>query len=1115
MKQNYYGRRRYRLLFSYLLLLFMFLNASVLLGQNNSFIVRGTIIDANTSESLPGASVYIPNTTTGTVTSVDGDFSLKVPEGTTLLRVRFIGYDEQELNIKKGKRLTVALEPQVNETDEVVVTAMGFRRDKKSLGYAISKVDGKDLTIAGVTTNPVEGLYGKAAGVGVASSIAGPMGSINIKIRGAAGLESSANTRPLFVVDGVPIYDKDNGMATRGYDPLNSFDYGSGINDINPEDIESMEILKGAKASVLYGSEGANGVVLITTKKGRKTRGLGVNVSYQHFWNDPVSFIDFQNEFGSGVNQYDVNMVKNKDKSESRHSVVSRYNFGPRFDGKPIQFIDGKIYPYQAYENNFINLFKSGSHDNVTAAISGASEKGSMRLAFTKSDYKGIMANNEQNKNVVSFSGRYKASNFATFEVTSNIYSVESKNRNPNIQSIVAFGINRDYPLQEITHLYKNADGSKFSAEENDWPTQSYSPTYLMNFLWHQNENSNIDDKFHYIGSARVNLRFTPHISFIGHAGLDYTDTDYTRKDPPIRLSPKVTGGSYRFSRRNDQVVNLKGFLTYNKSFFDNMFNVSALVAYSYRENSYNSIGVSTSGDLQFPNFWSIDNITSWPSIGDRGRARSHSYGSRVMHSMISSATLSFRDKVYVELQGRKDWNSTLPSYNNSYFYPGVAANWNFINAPGDALFNFAKVRVAWADVGRGAPGYYFLNNNYGASLIPNTEAIKISSPTTLISEYIKPERKREYEIGFDSRMFNNRLETNLSYYHSNTYDQISRINVPQSSALKQIKFNVGEQLNYGVEIYLKGSVVKNKNMRLDLTATAAIQRSEIKDLYNGISSNPIERIGNSVIVRASEGRPYGEIYMYDFARDDAGNKLVNNDGFYYLDKDKAMNVQGNIADKMLGGFMVDYFYKGFNVHVGIDYRLGGNIFSYSNYYLLGNGVSKQSLPYRDEANGGLAYYIDQSSGKQVRIPWEHNKPAPAGADEGRVYHDGVILPGKIAKEENGEVTYGDNNKILSAQEYYGQYINDMNNDFFPDNLYKNDYVKLREVAISYTFPAKWSKSIGIQKLTLSAMGRNLFYIYKSIPNIDSESTLGSNSFIENSFYPTTRSYGLGLNVSF
>ncbi|QZT37208.1 carboxypeptidase-like regulatory domain-containing protein [Halosquirtibacter xylanolyticus] len=548
------------------------MSSSVLFGQNGSFVVRGTIIDASTTEPLPGASVYIPNKTIGTVSNVDGNFSIKVPEGTALLRVRFIGYDEKEIEVRKGKRLTVPLVSQLNETDEVVITAMGFRRDKKSLGYAISTVDGKELTVAGVTTNPIEGLYGKAAGVGVASSIAGPMGSVNIKIRGAAGLESSANTRPLFVVDGVPIYDKDNGMATRGYDPLNSFDYGSGINDINPEDIESMEILKGAKASVLYGSEGANGVVLITTKKGRKTRGLGVNVSYQHFWNEPVSYIEFQNEYGTGENEFDINMVENDDGTETRESVVNRYNFGPKFDGSPIRFIDGKTYPYQAYENNFIDLFNTGSHDNVTAAISGASEKGSMRLSFTKSDYKGIMTNNKQDKNVVSFSGRYNASTFATFEVTSNLYSVKSQNRSPNIQQIVAFGINRDYPLQEIASLYKNEDGSKFNAEDNDWPTKNYSPTYLMDFMWHQNENSNIDDKFHYIGSARVNLRFTPHISFIGQAGLDYTDTDFTRKDPPRVLEPKIIGGKYAFERRNDQVLNLKGFLNYNRSFFDDKY---------------------------------------------------------------------------------------------------------------------------------------------------------------------------------------------------------------------------------------------------------------------------------------------------------------------------------------------------------------------------------------------------------------------------------------------------------------------------------------------------------------------------------------------------------------
>lgn len=1074
-------------------------------------VVTGTVTAQSDGKGIPSVTIVEKGTTNGNITDPDGKYSIKVSNPNAVLVFSFVGMKTKEVALNGKSSLNVVLETSSELVDDVVVTALGIKRDSKSLGYAISKVTSEQLTVAGNTLNPVVSLYGKAAGVGVTSRMAGPTGAVDIKIRGAAGLESSANTRPLFVVDGVPIYDQGSSMAARGYDPLNSFDYGSGINDINPEDIESMEILKGAKASVLYGSQGANGVVLITTKKGKKTRGLGVNVSTEHTWEKPHSYINFQNEFGSGTSQYDVDYATINGQ-QVRQIIKSRYNFGPKFDGTPIMFIDGVTRPYQAYPNNFINLFKTGSSDNTTVAISGGNDMGNMRLAYTNYNYNGILDRFNQNKNVVSLTGSMNVSDFASFEINSNLYSVKTQNRYPNIQDMVAWGINRDYPFDAIKGLYKSSTGEKFSSEGLGWPGQ-FAPSYLMNILWHQYEDTNIDDKFHYIGSARTTLHFTDWLYFVGQAGIDYTNTDYTTKNPIERFTPQNSGGKYAYSRNNVTVLNYRGFLNYEKKFMDNRLNVLTFIGGEYTRNSYTNINVSSYGNFDYNNYWTIDNGSNWPGYSERGKVRGNDYGSKVMYSAMASATISWLNDYYLELQARNDWSSTLAPGNNSYFYPGAAFNWNFTRWLDNNYLKFGKFRIAWADVGRDAPGYYYAYQSYSVGTLANTQAQVVNGPETLFAGNIKPERKRELEIGFDTRFFeNNRLEANFSFYTNNVYNQIMGVDLSAVTGATSIKINAGNVKNWGYELYVKGAVLETEKYRWELSATAAYQNSKVKKLYPGITSKTIGSVGSSVVVSAKEGKPFGDINMYDYKTDGNGHRIVDDNGYYVLDKSQ-MRVFGNITDKVFGGLMSDFFFKGFNFHVGVDYKFGGNLFSYSNYYLMGMGITKESLKYRDEDHGGLAYYINKNGNN---VAWQHNQAAPAESSDGRVYHDGVITPGVVRSggtDTNPE--YAENKKIISASSYYSSYIHDMSQDFQPDNLYKNNYVKLRELSISYIIPKKLVSIAGIQKLSVSLNARNLFYFYKTIPNIDAESALGSGSFTEYSFFPSVKTYGFGLNVSF
>ncbi|MBS1319399.1 MAG: SusC/RagA family TonB-linked outer membrane protein [Parabacteroides sp.] len=1050
---------------------------------------------------VAGASVAVKGTSKGTITDSDGKFVLNGVKKGEIIQISFLGYTTQEIAYKGQENLDIKLVEDSQAIDEVVVTALGMKRSHKSLGYALTTIKGDEFTLAGKAANPLTSLYGKAAGVGIQSSAAGPTGGVNIKIRGAASLESSSKTRPLFVVDGVPIHDQESSMATRGYDPLNSFDYGAGINDINPEDIESMEILKGAKASVLYGSEGANGVVLITTKKGANTRGLGVTASFQYTVEQPVSYIDFQNEFGTGTSVYDELTGKLPDGTSMRRLGTSRFNFGPAFDGKPIMDIDGNIINYEAQPDNFMDFFRKCYSDNVNVAIAGGNEMGNMRVSYTNYKYQGILDNFEQKKNILSFSGKMNASKFATFEINSNIYNIVTQNRYPNIGGLVSYGINRDQPFSTLERLYKDDSGYKRNKE--DLTMSSYASN-IMDLLWHQRENRNVDDKFHMITSLKGKFDFHKNVFLVLQGGIDYTDIEYNQKARVIQAEPNVVGGKYSRKEERYVVQNYDAMLNFDKNFMKDRLNVLAFFGGGYRSNEDKSINVSTYGDMLYPDWYSLNNEGSWPGAGDKGKVRGMSRGSSFLYSLYGGVTLSLDERYYVEITGRNDWASTLPAGNNSYFYPGISFNWNFKDQIPIPQLQFGKIRMAWADAGRPA-SRYFANNVFSLGQIAETEASIVTPPSALFSGLLKPERKREYEIGMDLRFFDqNRLEFDFSYYTNNVYDQIMSVPLSSTSGYSEIRINAGNVHNYGYEIFLKGTPLVGKDFRWDVSFTAANQYAKVKKLYPGITQKLIGG-GTGYKVVAEVGEPMGELLTYDYKKDEHGNRVVSSNGFYVLDYDAGFKKNSNINPSFIGGFNTSFYYKNFNINLGFDYKFGGALLSMSNYYLIGNGLSKESLPYRDEKHGGLAYYINEQN---VKVPCEHNTTAPAGAKDNRVYHDGLILNG--VKEDGSK-----NDIILSAYEYYSTFIHDMSADLQPDNIYKNDYIKFREIGISYTIPKRIVEKAKLQKVTLTATARNLFYLYKAIPNIDAESTLGTNSYEEYSFFPSTRSFGIGVSVSF
>lgn len=1078
-------------------------------AQNVS--VTGVVTD-QTAKPLNGVAVMVRGTSTGVNTDPQGRYTISVPERATLV-FSAVGFDEQTANVGVRRTINITMRQATIVTDRAVVTALGIRRDTRALGYATSTITGDDMIKAGTMINPLTTLYGKAAGLGIQSSVSGPMGSVNIKIRGAAGLESSSKTRPLFVVDGVPIYDTDGAINSRGYDPLNSFDYGSGINDINPEDIESMEILKGAKASVLYGSEGANGVVLITTKKGTNTRGLGVTMSWQHTWEKPHSYIEWQNEYGEGNStDWDASFKPKEGESGFDYHVNShRQNFGPKFDGTTmIRFYDGTVAPYQAYANNWDDLFQTGHSNTFNAAISGGNDKGNMRISYTRTDYQGTVNNNWQKRNTISFSGRMNVSDFASFEVTSNLYNTDSHNRYGNIQDIVGWGFHRGYNYNLLKDVYLTEDGRYMNREFYDgMPSGQNSARYLMDWWWSQDHNSNLDSKLHNVSSARVTLQFMPWLRFIGQAGLDYANTNYTTKNP-VRYKDTTTGilsgGKYAFKRDNSMVQNLQGILNFEKDYMDDQLSVNVYAGYDFRSSTNNDINVATYGDLKYDNWYSLNNGSSWPAASNAGTVRGHSRGSDVTYGVFGAATVGWKGTYYLEVQARNDWSSTLPPANNSYFYPGVSFTYNFsddFKVPG---LTYGKLFTSFADVGRPAPRYYALKSYTIETVETQPDVNRVSGPSDLFAGDLKPERKREFEIGLSSRWLNNRIEFNYSFYTNNIYDQIMGVALSNPTGASQIRINAGNVRNWGHEFYVKGTPWSTDNWRLDLALTAANQGSKVIKLYPGIKSKTLGGSGYNVV--ATEGERYGDIMMFNYITAPDGQRVISADG-WYTRTTKLENIGKNVTPDVFGGLTGDLSYKSLSFHFGIDYKFGGSMFSYSNYYLTGLGLTKNTLAYRDESKGGLAYYV--KDGKNIAA----NHTDAQGPNGEPIYHNGMVLDGVV---DNGDGSFSKNESIINSTTYYTQYLNDGGNNWLPDAVKRNDYIKLREVSLAYTLPAKWARAVKLQKVTVSLTARNLFYFYKTIPNIDPESTAGSSgewAYREQSFYPTIRTYGFGINVSF
>lgn len=1082
--------------------------------------VTGVVKDASNGSSVPGVNVAVKGMKgVGTASAVDGSFTIKLPSGAQTLVFSFIGYTPQEVAVTNQSKLEVLLQPSVQKIDEVVVTALGIKKERKALGYSMSSIKSEDLIKSGNPINPLTSLYGKAAGVKVASTAGGSSGGMVINIRNSVSLNENSNTRPLIVVDGIPIFDENTAMTASD---RHGRDRGTGINDINASDIESMDILKGAKAAVLYGSAGANGVILITTKSGSKKKGFGVEASFSTTFENVAFLPELQNEFGIGSNvaysNRDPQMVDkdgflyanvNGTKTKTYFNGATS-NFGPKMDGSKIQWWDGQMREYTPQPNNYKDLFREGHLRTANVVLSNGGEVGSFRLSYTAKDYNGIQYGSNQTNQNLSFNANVKISDRVRLSTTSNYYYTFNRNAPYQIGEMVTYGIDRDMKSDLLFNNVVDKDGY-FYFRDNALKQKAPNIVNLSgSYLWSQLQNTNDETKHHFIQSVDLNVDLTSWLSFKVLSGFDMTRKMLEVKKKVMKpLAEDPFQGYYSVSERNILNFYTQYHFNINTKLSDDL-NLSALVGGVYRKNSDRMVEAVTEDFL----------VENWFSLGNSSRqvkSQASGYrGSDVLYSVLGSAQLAYKNYLYLELQARNDWSSILPPSNNSYFYPGASLSWiasQSLNLP--EVINYAKVRASWADVGRPGPRYFgnmgFAIGAYG--MVPYASTNGEIPPVDFLNangklpeENLKPERKREFEFGIEMDFFkNNRVGFDFSIYRSNSYNEIIGLSIPASSGASKIRTNAGNIQHTGWELQLRAKPVLSKNFKWESVINVSNDKTKIVKLDKGIEILPLWGVTGAKI-QARVGGEYGEIYVNPFKTNDKGQRIVNESGVYEIDKDKQKKV-GKSTPDFTGGFSNNFSYKGFSLGVDVDYQFGGTIISQTNMYLKGNGTGKESLQYRDEARGGSPYYVN-NAGQFVLLD-SHSAPVPADSKYSFIFHDGVVLPGV----KSDGVT--PNNKVICAEEYYGRTYWQGDMAVNEDAIYKSDYISLRRITFSYAVPSRITQHIGINNAHISLFGSNLAYLYKDLPNVSPESTMGTNSFSEQSPISTVRVFGVELKFGF
>lgn len=1089
-------------------------------GAQETKTIKGMVRDV-TGEPLIGASVIEKGTNNGVITDVDGNFTLTVPADATL-SIAYMGYATREIHLAKRKKqgdLRVTLREDSQQLKEVVVTAMGIKKDTKRLGYAVSTIESDEIVKAGAT-NFASAMYGKAPGIRITQTQGGSAGAVSINVRGLTSI--TGNNQPLIILDGVPIRNGGTGKSTDFAEFGNDGQIRSnGLVDINPEDIESVSVLKGASATALYGSEAANGAVVITSKRAKSGK-LTVDFTAQVTANLPAYLPKVQTVYGPGrynteYSDYEKQTGGFYQRTMNGESYRSLYNttmsFGPKYDGSDVLYWDGKMRPYlPATDNPWKELFRTGWNQTYNLAISQGTETSSNRFSYTFMGETPNSLTGSFTKHNFKLTGSYKPARTLNIEYSLNYIVQDVKDRPQTSLNLYGSFSNMFSSFMDIPYLkqsyvtslgYRNtyAGGDATLTPDEAW---AYDPGYLngvSNMLWNMYYHHSKETENRLIGMIRPTWQITNWLSLRAQLSTDITDTkqtlEYETERPNSLYDP--SGSFQNINRRYDIVY---GDVMLNFNYNIRRFDIAATLGWTGRYENMNNMRVSTNGGLVTENWFDL-NASRYTASSTLQRMELLKTG------YMGTLSLGWDNYLFLELTGRQERSSTLKD--QSFFYPSANLSFLFSNAfRMPAWWNHGKLRLSYGVVGN-APETYAANiiyeqgsdNGFTWNYVPSSWG----------NANIRPEKKYEYEIGFESKFLNNRLGFDVSYYNNRVKDQILSTPQPSTSGVKYVLMNVGEVANEGWDISVSATPVLTKNFRWDLTANYGIYRNKVVKLADGVPYLEISNIGGGgAKIQAVEGRPMGDIYVQVPQMNENGEYLVSDKGLY-MNQTELQRV-GNINPDGVGGLFSSFSYKNIFLDFSIDFRIGGDVINEMYQYSTASGLTPESLQFRDTEHGGLSYYYPGNNNASG-VPVQVDPSLGAGPNGETVYHDGVILPGVVAS--TGEK----NTRIIPAGYYYNQTYNwgtQPEQLTYRHSVFDNSYVKLRELTIGYQFPEKLISKLGMTRLSVSVFGRNLFYFYKALKNYDAESSVGTSwasQAVVGGSTTATRNFGVSLRASF
>ena len=1047
--------------------------------------VSGTVSD-NTGLPLPGVSVLVKGTKTGTQTDFDGKYSIKVAPSQTLV-FSYIGMKTQE--VKAGSTtINVKLASSAIELEgAVVTTALGVKKAKKALGYASQEVKGNDIADVPVT-NFADALSGEVAGLNV-QSFGTLGGSANIVVRGFSSIYG--NSQALIVIDGTPVINETNNSSNvasgRG-----GYDYGNAASDINPDDIESVNVLKGAAATALYGSRASNGALIITTKKGKNSKGIGVSVNSTISVGtaDKNTLPVYQTKYGAGYGAYydtpyfNLRDINGDGVDEVTVPFTEDASYGAAFDPNVLVYQWNSIYPqlpgYQkatpwvAAKNNPNTFWQDALTTTNSVSFGKSSDTGTFRLGFTNKIQEGIAPNSLLKRNTITFSGSQKLNDRLTVSGDFSYTNNTGRGRNGT-------GYSSGNPMQAFRQWFQtNVDiqeqkAAFFSTGQNiTWNATEWNdlhPIYTDNVYWNTYKNYQTDSRDRYLGNFSATEKVNDWFNVVGKFAFDtYSEIREERIDVG---SSDVS--DYTVTNRKVAELNYDLMGNFSHNFNDNL-NLNGIIGYNVRVRNYNALAASANGGLVTPGLFTLANSVNPLTSNDYGKT---DYTKRV-EGLFAKAGLEYKNTYYLDATFRRDRSSALPVSNNVYSYPSVASSIIFSNLLKKEWLTYGKFRANYAEVGNDTDPYQVFNTyTVGASFDGNATA---SNPSNFNNPNLKPETSKEFEIGLEMQFFKNRLGFDASYYKRKTVDLITPITVSNATGASNLWLNGGDLEKTGYEVILNATPIKTASFSWDIKVNWSTNETIITRLAEGIEFMQLASVQGGVTLGGALGEPFGTIRGKDlvYYNGDRTKPIVKTNGYYQLTTSTTEKI-GNITPDWTGGIKNTFKYKNVSLSALVDIKKGGDVFSLDTWYGYATGL------------------YDFTAGTNELGNPVRNSNANGG---------GIILPGVQAN--------GTANTVRAAANSYANpwgYARAAQSQ----HVYDASFVKLREVSLSYVFPKDLSSKLSIENMSLSLIGRNLWIIHKNTPYSDPEAGLGAGNVqgYQSGAYPAVREVGASLKFEF